>query len=100
MFDIEAYAQKRGISEHMIAEAQAELHAEIEAYNLAQARKRRDMTQQQVADRMGVSQKRISELERGDLGSVQWGTLRRYIESIGGRLVGLAEFPEGTIELS
>lgn len=99
MYDIEDYVKDRGITGEMLEGSRARLEAYVEAYHLAEARKRRFMTQKQVAERMGVSQKRVSELERGDLGSIRLGTLRRYIKSLGGEFVGRAVFPEGTIEI-
>ena len=94
------YARSRGVTDEMIAEARAELDAYLEAYNLAQTRKSRALTQREVAEQMGVSQKRVSELEHGKLGSMRLDTLRRYVESIGGKLVATAVFPDKTIELS
>ena len=94
------YARSRGVTDEMVAEARAELDAYIEAYNLAQTRKSQALTQREVAEQMGVSQKRVSELEHGKLGSMRLDTLRRYVESIGGKLVATAVFPDKTIELS
>lgn len=98
--NIHEYAKARGVTDEMIAEARADLEAYIEVYNLAQTRKSRSLTQCEVASQMGVSQKRVSELENGELGSMRLDTLRRYVESLGGKLVASAVFPNKTIKLA
>lgn len=42
------------------------------------------LTQEQVAQRLGVSQRRVSEIERSDIETLQLSTLRRYINAVGG----------------
>lgn len=98
--DIHEYLLSRGATQEMIDASMARTQAYIDAYNLAQVRRERDLTQAEVAKRMGVSQKRVSELERGDQGVIQRDTLRRYIESLGGELVTVARFPDREIVLS
>lgn len=63
---------------------------------LAQIRKQADFTQREVAEKLGVGQSRISELEHADLGSVRVDTLRRYLEAMGGQLVIVAAMADGS----
>lgn len=63
---------------------------------LAQIRKQADFTQREVAEKLGIGQSRISELEHADLGSVRVDTLRRYLEAMGGRLVIVAAMDDGS----
>ncbi|MEI3230740.1 MAG: type II toxin-antitoxin system RelE/ParE family toxin [Gordonibacter pamelaeae] len=65
-----------------------------------QARKERDLTQREVAAKMGVSQCRVSELEAGRLATMRVDTLSRYIASLGRKLVLSAEWPDKTIPLT
>ena len=59
-----------------------------------------EMTQKQLAERMGVSQKRVSSLESGDVDKTEIRTLRRYLDAIGGRLQVNAIMPDGrTLQL-
>jgi transcriptional regulator with XRE-family HTH domain len=56
------------------------------------------LTQVELAERLGVSQNRVSRLERGDIERVRIDTLARYVESLGGSLhiemrVGDARYP-------
>ncbi len=100
--NIEEYIAKRGIevTPEMRERAHRATLDKIEAYNLAQARKERHMTQAELANEMGVGQSRISELENGDLGSTQLDTIRRYVESLGAKLVVNVEWPDKTIHLA
>ncbi|NRI67661.1 helix-turn-helix transcriptional regulator [Rhodococcus sp. MS16] len=59
---------------------------EVRAYRLKELRESAAMTQGQVADRLGVGQNRVSNIERGDLAHIQIDTLRRYVEAVGGSL--------------
>ena len=51
-------------------------------WRLAEMRKRRGMTQEQVAVRMGVSVARVSQIERGDVSTQD--VLNRYVAALGG----------------
>lgn len=62
-------------------------------YRLAEIRRKQKMTQAELADKMGISQKRVSEVETGRVGSLRLSTLERYAEGIGGKLHVVIEFP-------
>jgi DNA-binding XRE family transcriptional regulator len=59
-------------------------------WRLAEMRKRRGLTQEQVAIRMGVSVARVSQIESGDV-STQ-GVLNRFVTALGGTLKLIADF--------
>jgi len=65
---------------------------------LADVRRRLDLTQVTVAERLAVSQADVSQIERGDA-DVRLSTLSRYVEALGGRLEVRAVFPDGSVEL-
>ena len=54
----------------------------------------RSLTQREVADAMGVSGPRVSDVERGKLDVVSVSVLRAYVEALGGRLTVTAEFDD------
>jgi predicted XRE-type DNA-binding protein len=87
------------ISDERRAEIRAELEAEITAYRLAEIRKDQRLTQTDVAHEMGVSQKRISEIESAELARTEVSTIRRYVEALGGHLRLVADFPRHTITI-
>lgn len=65
---------------------------------LADVRRRLDLTQVTVAERLEVSQANVSQIERGD-SDVRLSTLSRYVEALGGRLEVRAVFPDRSVEL-
>jgi transcriptional regulator with XRE-family HTH domain len=66
---------------------------------LSELRRKLDLTQAIVADRLDVTQENVSQIERGEA-DVRLSTLSRYVEALGGRLEIRAAFPEETIALS
>ncbi len=60
------------------------------AHSLAEVRRRKGLTQRQVADVMGVGTGRISQIEHGDLSGLD--VLDRYVQALGGQLGLVATF--------
>jgi transcriptional regulator with XRE-family HTH domain len=56
------------------------------AYHLAEERKRLGLTQREVADLMGVTPGRVSQIENGDLEANEVATLGRYARALGARM--------------
>lgn len=82
-----------------VAEARAELEAQVAAYRLAEIRKEQRRTQTDVGRQMGVSQKRVSELEHGELARTEVDTISRYVSALGGRVRIVADFPGHTVTI-
>jgi DNA-binding XRE family transcriptional regulator len=59
-------------------------------WRLADMRKRRGLTQYQIANRMGVTVARISQIEHGDVATQD--VLNRYTTALGGTLKLIADF--------
>jgi DNA-binding XRE family transcriptional regulator len=74
------------------------LLAQVYAYRLAEIRKRRGLTQTEVAHRMGVSQRRVSAIEHGAEQATRT-TLAAYVAALGGRLRLVAEFEDESLAL-
>ena len=49
---------------------------------------------------MGISQRRVSAIERGDIDRSELTTLRAYIEALGGHIHIVAEFDEVTAQIA
>ena len=62
------------------------MREEIRAYCLKELRESMSLTQVELAERLHVSQIRVSRIEHGDIERSQVDTLRRYIEAVGGTL--------------
>ena len=65
---------------------------------LTRLREERGLTQMELASRMGVRQSTISGIERRN--DVQFSTLRRVIEALGGKLEILASFPDASYRVN
>ncbi|WP_326551535.1 XRE family transcriptional regulator [Micromonospora sp. NBC_01813] len=78
------------------AAGQRRLDDEIHAYRLAEVRRNRALTQREVAEAMGVTGPRVSDVERGNLDVVSVSVLRAYVEALGGRLRVTAEFDDSS----
>lgn len=78
--------EKAGVSSAEVDAARADIERERTRYQLRALRKQAGLTQGELAALLGVSQNRISRLERGQAGRVLVSTLRRYVEALGGQL--------------
>jgi len=67
-------------------------------WRLAEMRKRRGMTQEQVAVRMGVSVARVSQIESGDVSTQD--VLSRFVAALGGTLKLIADFGDEQLKLA
>lgn len=68
------------------------LLGQVRAHRLAEIRKRRGLTQREVAAAMGVTVGRVSQIEAGDISGID--VLDRYVTAIGGLLEIVANFGE------
>jgi DNA-binding XRE family transcriptional regulator len=64
----------------------ARTEAWARAFHLAEERKRLGLTQREVAELMGVTPGRISQIENGDLDVNEVATLNRYAQALGARM--------------
>ncbi len=71
---------------------------ENRGWRLAEMRKRRGMTQEQVAVRMGVSIARVSQIESGDVSTQD--VLNRFITALGGTLKLIADFGDEQLKIA
>lgn len=93
--DIRTEHVKRAGGEAAVELGKRELLAEVIGHRLAEIRRARGMTQQQVADRMGVTKGRISQIERGKVSGQD--VLARFATALGGRLHQAIYFDDGDI---
>ncbi|MCX6606503.1 MAG: helix-turn-helix transcriptional regulator [Acidobacteria bacterium] len=61
--------------------------------HLSELRKARGLTQESVAELLGVSQAEVSKMERRS--ELHIGTLKKFIEAMNGELVLAARFADG-----
>ncbi|MFF3288740.1 XRE family transcriptional regulator [Streptomyces sp. NPDC003023] len=77
----------------------AVLLAEVRAHRLAEVRKRQKMTQAAVAKTLGVTQGRISAIEKGAINRSEVETLAAYVAALGGQLKLVADFGDESLVL-
>ena len=80
------------------AAVEAEKQLMLTAIRLAELRRETGLTQEQLAERLGVSQENVSRLERAE--DTQLSTIRRYIEALGGSLELHAVFEDRDVPIA
>jgi DNA-binding XRE family transcriptional regulator len=85
------------LDEQAVADERKLLGDVVRAYRLAQLRREQALTQTELAGIMGVSQARVSKIEHGQLASTEMGTLRSYVEALGGTLRVVADFGDQSL---
>jgi DNA-binding XRE family transcriptional regulator len=93
--DIRAEQVARAGGEEAVGAARQELLNELVGHRLAEVRRARGLTQQQVADRMGVTKGRVSQIEQGHISGQD--ILARFAAALGGRLHQAIYFEDGDI---
>jgi DNA-binding XRE family transcriptional regulator len=86
---------ERAGGEREVEAGKQELLATVVGHRLAEVRRARGLTQQQVAGRMGVTKGRISQIEQGKISGQD--VLARYAAALGGRLHQAIYFDDGNI---
>lgn len=85
-------------SREVFDSAIARMLDEARGWRLTEMRARRGLTQKQVADRMGVSTARVSQIEAGDVSTQD--VLTRYIAALGGTLKLIADFGDEQMKVA
>ncbi len=78
------------IGEAEVEQGKAGLLTKLRAHRLAEMRKRRGLTQRQVAQAMSVTVGRVSQIENGELAGID--VLDRYVVALAGLLEIVANF--------
>ncbi|MBB5870047.1 DNA-binding XRE family transcriptional regulator [Allocatelliglobosispora scoriae] len=93
--DIRAEHVERAGGEEAVKAGKEELLNEVTGRRLAELRRARGLTQQQVAERMGVTKGRVSQIEQGSISGQD--VLARFAAALGGRLHQAIYFDNGDI---
>jgi DNA-binding XRE family transcriptional regulator len=70
--------------EEKVAEARQRNQAYIDGHRLAERRKALGLSQAQVGERMDVTKSRVSQIERGEVATVE--AIARYVAALGGHI--------------
>ncbi|MGH3429780.1 MAG: helix-turn-helix domain-containing protein [Mycobacteriales bacterium] len=93
--DIRAAHVKHAGGEEAVEAGKQELLATVRGHRLAEIRRSYGLTQQEIANRMGVTKGRISQIEQGKISGQD--VLARYANALGGRLHQSIYFEDGNI---
>jgi len=85
--NLEAMLTKRPVNRSSVDAHKRRMLNEVRSYRLKELREALQITQVELAERLNVSQNRVSRIEHGDIERSQIDTLRRYVEAIGGTLI-------------
>ncbi|MFI9364931.1 helix-turn-helix domain-containing protein [Kitasatospora sp. NPDC053057] len=85
-------------SEERRARIRQETLAQIRGHELAELRRKAGLTQKHVAELLGVSQARVSQIEHGQVDSLD--NLRAYAAAIGGEVEVTVKQGERTIKVA
>src|SRR5271170_2005774 len=95
--DLERELHAAGVSPEEIEAGARRLLAQARGRQLAETRKQLGLGQKQIAAAMGVSVARVSQIEHGEVTSVE--VIARYVEALGGRLDLVADFGDRAVRL-
>ena len=93
--DVRAEFVEEAGGEEVLARGKEELLAQVIGHRLAELRRARGLTQQQIAERMGVSKGRVSQIEQGKVSGQE--VIARFATALGGRLHQAIYFDDGDI---
>jgi DNA-binding XRE family transcriptional regulator len=94
---VQELAAKLGVPWESVQAHSRELDGVIAGYQLRELRQANNVTQRELARRIGVSQNRISKIEKGQFDKTQLETVRKYVRALGGELQISARF--GTVSV-
>lgn len=86
MTTLDDLRRSRPVDRERVDEHKQRMLAEVRARRLRELREAADLTQAELAERIGVGQRQVSKIEHGDLDNAKIGTIRRYLEAVGGSL--------------
>ena len=86
MTSLDDLLRRRPVDRTRVDAVKRRMLDEVRAFRLRELREASALTQVDLANRMNVSQSRVSHLESGEIDRAQLDTLRRYAEAIGGEL--------------
>lgn len=89
---------RKNMSPERRAENERQTQLALLHLTLCELRKSLKLTQEEVANDLGVVQSALSKLEHQD--DIQVSTLSRYIKSLGGSLKLVAHFPDQEVVIS
>lgn len=86
VMSLEQFLADRPVDRSRVDQHKRRMLSEVRAYRLRELREDAGLTQQEVAERLGVSQRQVSKIEHGAVDNAKVSTIRGYLEAVGGGL--------------
>ena len=86
MITIEEMLAQRPVDTEAVETHKKQMMAQVRAYRLRELREQAGLTQAELAARIGVGQRQVSKIENGDIDNAKVGTIRAYLEAVGGSM--------------
>lgn len=83
-----------------VAREESVIEAALAGYTLRELRQRSGLTQAQLAERMHVSQRRVSAIERGEVTRSEFDTIRSYVAALEGQVYLVAEVGNTVVRIA
>ena len=96
---VQALAERLGAPWSEVEKHSLEMDRVLTGVALQDLRKAQKVTQRELAKRLGVSQNRISKIEKGRFDTTQIGTIQKYVEALGGQITLDATFGDTVVPL-
>ena len=96
---VQVLAERLGVPWPEVEKHSRQMDRVLTGVALQDLRKAQKVTQRELAKRLGVSQNRISKIEKGQFDNTQIGTIRKYIEALGGKITLDATFGDTVVPL-
>ncbi|MFC0526814.1 helix-turn-helix domain-containing protein [Phytohabitans kaempferiae] len=93
--EVRAEHVRRAGGEEAVDAGKGELLAQVIGHRLGEVRRARGLTQQQVAERMGITKGRVSQIEQGQISGLD--VVARFAAALGGRLHQAIFFEDGDV---
>ncbi|WP_448074095.1 helix-turn-helix domain-containing protein [Georgenia yuyongxinii] len=97
---LEDLLAKRPVDRDAVEAHKKRMLEEVRAFRLRELREASALTQVELAQRLHVSQNRVSRIEHGEIDRTQVDTLRRYVEAVGGTLRVEVELGDERIQIA
>lgn len=94
---VEQLLERRGVDRGRFEQKMKRVRREEALFQFKQMRLDAGLSQGALGERLGLSQGRIAQIERGPIGSARVGALQKYVEGLGGRLSLSVELPGGQV---
>lgn len=78
--------KRRPVNEVRVRKIRDSILSESRAVRLAEFRKSLSLTQNDIAEILGIDQSNVSRIESGNFRNTEVGTLQAYVEALGGTL--------------